>query len=590
MARRRLFWQLYPSYLLIALGILIAVGFYALEPLQTFYRESVERNLRKHLTFLQHHLQPRFPQLTPAELDALCKTLGKKTDIRVTIIAPGGEVFGDTDTDPARMDNHADRPEVLQARRAGVGSITRTSATVGKTLLYMAVPLRAGDADYGTLRMSVPVTDIENALRGFRTDMFLASVVIALIAAAIGWVISRRLSRPMEKMTRGAQRFALGDLDYRLPIPRSAEAAQLSEALNAMATQLKDRIQSVEDQRRRQEALLTSMAEAVVAVDSDESILLLNRAAARLFGVDAKNAQGKPLQLVIRNDSLQRIVTRALDGEFTELDEVVVPGRPYKFLQAHAEPLRSTFGSNIGTLVVMNDVSKLRRLEGIRKDFVANVSHELKTPITSIKGFVETLRDGAFEDEESREKFLGIVSKEADRLTSIIEDLLSLSRVEEDTDHGRIAVERCSLSQLLHSAIRACEPKAAERSAHIRFECDDNISLDANSRLLEQAVINLVDNAIKYSDEGSELIVWGEENESGVSIKVTDRGPGIDAEHQARLFERFYRVDKARSRQMGGTGLGLAIVKHIAQAHGGDVSIDSKVGYGSTFTIKIPLR
>jgi two-component system phosphate regulon sensor histidine kinase PhoR len=330
------------------------------------------------------------------------------------------------------------------------------------------------------------------------------------------------------------------------------------------------------------------MVEGVLAVDREERLISINQAAASLLGIRSTEASGRSIQEVVRNVELQQFIAKTLSETGRVEGEITLRENGERFLQAHGTILRDGSGREIGALVVLNDITRLRRLEGVRREFVANVSHELRTPITSIKGFVETLLDGAMWRPPDAERFLGIVAKQADRLNAIVTDLLTLSRVEQDTEKLSIPLEEHSIREVLKEAVQVCELKGVAKDVTIALTCDEKISARINPPLLEQAVVNLVDNAVKYSDSGKTVRVEGTESGSEVIISVIDEGCGIAKEHLPRLFERFYRVDRARSRELGGTGLGLAIVKHIAKAHGGHVAVESALGKGSTFTIHLP--
>ncbi|MFO7983656.1 MAG: ATP-binding protein, partial [Desulfuromonadales bacterium] len=399
----------------------------------------------------------------------------------------------------------------------------------------------------------------------------------------------RRITRPLERMKRGAERFARGELGERLPVAASEEIGGLAEAMNHMAAHLDDRIQTVLRQRNEQEAVLSSMVEGVLAVDTEERIMRMNRAAAMLLAVQHMDVKDRPIQEVVRKADLQRFVTRTLQSRRqVEGDLSLNLNGEERHLQAHGTVLRDAAGHEIGALVVLNDVTRLRRLESMRRDFVANVSHELKTPITAIRGSVETLQAGAVENPDDAQRFLGIVSRQSDRLNAIIDDLLALSRIEEGVEEGGLPVEMGAVRDVIHAAVQSCSTSAADKGIDINLFCDEDLRAPINAPLLEQAVVNLLTNAIKYSDPGSRIVVDASFFKANMMIKVQDFGCGIDPEHLPRLFERFYRADRARSRKLGGTGLGLAIVKHIAQAHGGQVNVASTPGEGSTFTLVLP--
>lgn len=419
-------------------------------------------------------------------------------------------------------------------------------------------------------------------------SILLGGWVLLLLAAALGLFTSRRISQPLQEMRRGAERFAAGDFSHRLTVPETAELGSLAQTLNRMAAQLAEQIAVITQQRNEQEAILESMHEGVLALDTQERVITVNRAAEALLGVVATQAKGHTIQEVVRNVALQRLLVAAVHSPEPTTADIVLRGADERFLQATATALRDAQGQEIGVLVVLNDVTQLRRLENIRRDFVSNVSHELKTPITSIKGFVETLRDGALEDRVHAERFLGIIARHAERLHAIIEDLLVLSRLEQDSDMYEMPrVETC-IAEVVQAAMLDCAAKAAARQVTVVPACAAELRAAVNAPLLEQALVNLLDNAITYSNPGHCVWVSAYQEDDTLVIAVRDEGMGIPQEHLDRIFERFYRVDKARSRESGGTGLGLAIVKHIAQVHGGQVAVTSTVGQGSTFTLRLP--
>jgi two-component system phosphate regulon sensor histidine kinase PhoR len=345
----------------------------------------------------------------------------------------------------------------------------------------------------------------------------------------------------------------------------------------------------VEIQRRELETVLSSMLEGLVAVDNEERIISLNQAAAKWLQIDDDlQIQGQNLQEVIRYSAFQQFVTQALKAHDPLEDDITVFQRNSRVLNVQSSPLLDGSRRRIGTLIVFNDVTQLRRLENMRSDFVANVSHEIKTPLTAIKGFVETLHQGGVENPVEIKRFLGIVDKHVNRLNSIIEDLLALSRIEQEDAAGTIVLEKRPVMEVFRVALQICKAKAEEKKIVINIKCADNLKAKLDPSLLEQAVVNLLDNAIKYSNPDSTIDLMAAADGDRVVITIRDQGIGIAQKHLPRLFERFYRVDKARSRNMGGTGLGLAIVKHIAQFHGGHVTVESKLGEGSLFSLYLP--
>ncbi|MEW6657664.1 MAG: ATP-binding protein [Thermodesulfobacteriota bacterium] len=586
MRRKKLLWHLFPSFLLVTLVTLVAVSWYSARSWRLFFLEQTAKDLETRAHLVEGRIGGKAALEDGPWVDKLCKDLGKITATRLTVILPAGKVLGDTEEDPARMDNHGDRPEFLQAIRGRVGVSTRFSYTLGHEQMYVAVPLKDQGRIIGVVRASLAMTAIGQALRVFYFKIVLGGLAIALLVALLSFFISRRLSDPLENLKRGALRFAQGDLSRKLPIPQTDELASLAEVLNDMAAKLEDRISALIRQGQMQVAVLSSMIEGVLAIDAEQRLIALNRAGARLLGVDPEATLNQNIQEVVQDSGLRWFINRALVAK-DPIEEEVAISEGQRVLQAHGTSLRDASGTNIGVLIVLHDVTHLRQLEHLRRDFVANVSHELKTPITSIKGFVETLLTGALHEPENAENFLRIIAKQADRLNEIIDDLLSLSRLEQDAERGRIFLTTQKIKGVLETAIQVCGPKAQARGIAVHLDCPDDLRARVNAPLLEQALVNLVDNAIKYSEANREVRVEAARPGAEVIIRVKDQGSGIKPEHLPRLFERFYRVDSGRSRASGGTGLGLAIVKHIAQAHLGKVTVESTPGKGSIFSLHL---
>jgi two-component system, OmpR family, phosphate regulon sensor histidine kinase PhoR len=586
--KRRLLWQIYPPFLLIILLSLTASIWVASRTLKTFIIEHNTSDLET----LAHIFEAQFKGLLSPpdmpQIDQLCKSIGEKGKTRITIILPSGQVAGDSDEDPKKMDSHLDRQEVIQAVKGGLGVSTRFSLTQKKDMIYLAVPLRHGPDILGVLRTGIPTESVDGAIRNIREKIIVSGIIISMLSAIICLLLSRRISVPIEEIKKGAESLARGDLTYRLPYFDSKEMESLAEAITRMAKELNNRINIITQQRNELEKVFSSMVEGVLAVDSEERIISMNDSASLLFECDQNNVQGRSIQELIRNADLQEFIRGAVNNQdLAEQDILFHFPFGERVINCHGTTMCDGLGKNNSALIVLNDVTRLRRLENIRRDFVANVSHEIKTPITAIKGFAQTLRDGV-KDEDSRERFLEIIEKHTDRLITIIDDLLSLSRVEEGAEKGEIALQSGSIGAVLQSAGQLCERKASQRKIGIKVICDHDIKGKINPALLEQALINLLDNAIKYSEETGTVSVQARVEGDEIVIDVIDRGCGIEKKYLDRIFERFYRVDKARSRKLGGTGLGLSIVKHIAYAHGGDVTVDSSPGKGSTFSIHLP--
>ncbi len=588
MQPKRLVWYIFPWYLIIIIASLAIVTAYSPRAVRDFHFTMTSDDLRARSILVGRIVSERIDGMHSA-IDELCKELGAATGTRITVILPDGRVIGDSESDPDAMENHGDRPEFIRALAGVPGSSIRYSDTLKEKFMYFAVPIKSNGGIAGAVRASLPLTALDRSLNGIYLRITISGLLIAIAAGLVSVLVARRISRPIEDIKKGLVHFANNDLSYRLPVHELEEIGELANVINAMAGHLEDRIETVERQRNEQEAIFAGMVEGLIVVDGNERIVRVNPAAATFLGLDISDMEGMTIQEAVRNPYLQKFVRRTL-GSATAVEEdfTLRNGKGELYIQAHGIQLLRHDGKLRGGVIVLNNVTRLRRLESLRQDFVANVSHELRTPITSIKGFVETLLDGAMRDPVDSAHFLNIIARQVDRMDSIIGDLLLLSGVEQGMEKEEIRVSGEKITDIIRDAVDVCGHKAREKMIKIEVECPDDLGAPVNGPLLEQAVINLLDNAIKYSEEGQSVRVTVSEQGDGISIEVSDRGCGIDEEDIPRLFERFYRVDKARSRKLGGTGLGLAIVKHILQAHGGTVAVESTMGEGSRFTLRLP--
>ncbi len=607
MKDKKLIWQICLVNFFVLILTVVSISWFGQSSLQSFYLEDQEKGLVARLQLVKPIVSEMLAQGSIEKLRQYVKSSGREAGTRVTVILPDGLVVADSNEDPTIMEPHHQRVEVAAALQGGTGKSLRYSRTIEEDMLYVAIPIYAGptqaasagntSAVKAVLRMSVTVDAIEDALRTIFNRMFFAAVAIAFLLSIVSYLVARNITRPLEEIKKAAERFSQGDFSRRMnsfqEMSSSLEVSALAAAMERMAGQLNERIETIKTQRNELETVFASMVESVIAVDGDGRVINMNKAAARLFGIDENRAKGKVVQEVLRNVGLQQQIRQVIDSGISLVDEIIhTDDEGQRFLQTNIVSLNDQRRNVMGVLVVMNDVTKLRRLERVRRDFVANVSHELRTPITSIRGYVETLLDGALDDREDSVRFLDTVLRQAERLNEIIDDLLALSRIEQEADHGQIKLARGSLCVVLDVAVETCQHRAEEEGVSVILDCPEGLQLNMNETLLEQALVNLLVNAIKYSRSGGIVSVaaWTttENDDKVVKITVTDNGVGIASNHLPRLFERFYRSDKARSREKGGTGLGLAIVKHIVLAHNGTVEVSSELNVGSTFTITLP--
>lgn len=422
------------------------------------------------------------------------------------------------------------------------------------------------------------------------------ALLITLACAGVMLVMLLTINRSIRELRHGAERFAAGDLRRRITVRGPRSLAHLADSLNQMASQLADRLSTVNRHRSELSAVHDSMVEGVLAIDREQNILSLNRAAAGMLDVQPKSILGRRVYEVIRNADLHDVIRRSFQengpvgGEMSiELNSSNGKGRTdARVIQIQSALLHDETRERIGVVLVLHEVTKLRRLEAVRSDFVSNVSHEVKTPVSAIKAAVETLREIPSQDDPDAQRFLQIISRQADRLAAIVDDLLSLARIEQGHEASLADIKPHPLWVIVGAAVETCQAAADLKHIDIACECDRKVQARVNEQLLTQAAVNLIDNAIKYSDPETSVLIQCESHDGEAMLTVTDQGRGIEPKHLTRIFERFYRTDRARSRELGGTGLGLSIVKHIAEVHGGRVSVDSKPGYGSTFRIHLP--
>ena len=576
---------------IVVIGLVFFQLFFTSHLIQDYSRSKIKSTLHSDVSILRYWLDQYYPNLQSRRLQEALETYRSlMPNTQITVVDMGGDVLADSMHNPETIGNIANRPEIQSALRGKTGKDRRYSSLIGHRAIYVAVPLKKDQTVRGVIRVARPDNAFADFYESFGMKLLLSLSISGLLAVVIVIFIAGHFARPLHEIRTDTEKLAEGKLKTRLPSFNTRDLDNLAQNLNQMAAHLEDRIQTEKQQRNEVEAVLASMAEGVLAVDTEERVDRINSAACAILGVTKDYVQGKTLQVSIRNAELQSIVYKALHSQEQVKGEIALYEEQPKYIEVKSAVIRNAAGSKIGAVAVLNDVTQMRRLENMRKDFVANVSHEIRTPVTSIQGFVETLLDGALNNEKDARRFLEIIRHHTERLNALIEDLLTISRLERSEAQESLKFEDHDLKSKLNSAIQACRKKADDKSIDILLDCPDDVRVKINPTLFEQAIVNMLDNAINYSEKNSSIEVKAEVSDTEITVSVKDPGSGIASEHLSRIFERFYRIDKGRSREQGGTGLGLAILKHVAQIHDGRVSVDSKLNEGSTFRIHLPVK
>jgi two-component system phosphate regulon sensor histidine kinase PhoR len=591
--RRNLFWKLALTFIALLVGVLVAVNFFAERAL---YRVS------ERATFDELAVLARFSQLHPPDLSAaISQSAGASASlktwavdsaadrVRITVIRADGQVLADTVSDPASMENHAGRPEIQDALRTGEGRSVRHSVTTQSDMVYYAVRRNLADGSPIVLRFAIPLEEADMALGSLRWSLWLASAVILLIAGIAATFVSRGISDRVERLQEFSRRVAEGDFR---PLPGGGSGDALEElrsSLNQTASRMDRTIRTLTEERNLSAAILGSMVEGVAVVNATERLVFANQGFANILELDVPPKSGSALVEVVRQTELIEAVRRVLAGEPRVEAEIVTGTLRQHFFAATVAAVRS--GETLGAVVVLHDITELRKLERVRRDFVANVSHEFKTPLTAIQGFSETLLAGAMDDPQNRERFLGIILEHSRRLARLTDDLLKLSSM--DADRLELEIRRVSVSELIESCLETTQHRAAEKEVGVELaqsaQPGELPDIAGDRRRLAEILQNLLDNATQYTLPGGRITVNAETRDADVIFTVSDTGIGIPKSDQSRIFERFYRVDAARSREAGGTGLGLAIAKHLVEVHGGRIWVESEIGQGSQFHFSVPI-
>jgi two-component system phosphate regulon sensor histidine kinase PhoR len=598
--KRVLLRRVFFLYFILASVLIVVLGEY----LSSTVRNNYLSKLQEDLTIQSRLIAEDVPLSFQDNLDDFCKRYEEKTGARITIIDSSGRVLGDSDEPSSLMENHSNRPELIEAGANGIGSSIRFSKTLQRDLFYLAISVAKGDQEKRFLRMSVPLHDIDMAVRKIKIQILTASFASLLIVFLIGLFQTGRLVRTIEEITAFSQAVTSGDFRKRLFPKGKDELAELTRNVGTMSQELQRRLQQAEEEKYMIETILMNMSDGLMLTDMKGMILLSNSAVKTFFGVQS-GTEGKTAMETLRKAELVDLIDRVVETKETISREIEVTYPKELFLMVTAAPY-FVKGELSGAVLAFHDITRLRQLEDIRKDFVANVSHEIKTPITAIRGFAETLLEGALEDKENAHKFIETIKNHSERLNSLVSDLLTLSGIE--LGDIKIEKETVDLSNVIDTVFETLKGKAQTKGLYFKKEISTGPQeVKADRNRLIQILLNLVDNGIKFTEKGgitvrvrnAELRMRNEgvskeipKSEiaipQSIEVSIEDTGIGIPKRHLSRLGERFYRVDSARSRELGGTGLGLAIVKHLVKAHGWEMQIESVPGKGTTVKILIP--
>ena len=582
------FRRLYIPYMLLVCAVALIVGILGAVRLHDAYTRQARSLLRNTAIVTSQLLAQDLQRQDKLSLQEKVRALGQRVGYRITVIGPDAEgtVLADSEADPARMVGHRFRPEVITAYTKGEGWDIRLSDTVHTQLLYYALKTGAGDQPV-YIRLAIHIDDLNASLRSFYINIAAAAIGCMVLAAVISYFGARRLALPIVEVTAFADALARGHLDQRILRSGRGELATLAQSLNSMADSFTQLLSNAESGQADLRAVLASMSEGVVATDAARRILLVNESAARLLQLPA-DPTGKLVWEVIRNEQIINAVDEvAASGQQRQFQYDPAPNQHFEVTICPVTYGAATQRSP-GLIIVVHDITQAMRYQDLRKEFVANVSHELRTPLTVIKGYIETLRDGAIGDPRKRDEYLLTIERHANQLTNLVSDLLELSRLDSQSAlPRRTSVDLVALcrraAELLQPAIQA---KGHTLTLQLPAATPPIVG---NADYLERAIINLIDNAVKYTPAGGKICVAVRMEPPHAVIEVSDSGIGIPKEDLPRIFERFYRVDRSRSREMGGTGLGLSIVKHVVQVHGGSIDIASEINAGSRFRILLPL-
>jgi two-component system, OmpR family, phosphate regulon sensor histidine kinase PhoR len=574
-------WRIAVPFIVLILVVMGVIGVY----LVSFVKEAQVNNLRFHLEEeARITAEASLPLLVQDDdVDVLAKKLGRVIEARVTIIAPDGKVLGDSQEDPATMENHAIRPEIKDALSSGLGVSSRYSTTLNQQMMYVAVPINKENMVIGIARVALPLTYVETSVNHLTATIGLAILIVAFLAVLAAGLISNKLTDPIRQLTRAANQISAGQLGKKISVQTHDEVGKLCTAFNDMSSSLKSTMEQVTEEKAKLSAVLNTMVDGVIMTDYDGMVLVANRAAGHLFGFEENRAEGKPIIEVVHDHEVDTMLKECLKTrkqQSAQFESIVTR----RYIRMIAVPVaEATIGE---VLFLFQDLTEVRNLQTMRREMVGNISHELRTPIASIKAMVETLRDSAIDDKRASRDFLGRIEDEVDRLVQMVSELTELTRIESGV--ASLKIDRYDLNTLIEDIVGQLSPLAEKQRVSIRTNLEPNLpEVRIDIDRIRQTIINLLHNAIKFNRPDGQVTVSTHANNQSITVEIADNGIGILKDDLPHVFERFYKADKGRSG--GGSGLGLAIAKHTIQAHGGKISAASEKGKGSAFSFTLPL-
>lgn len=567
------------SYLII---ILAAVGISMFASWSKGYNYIDDQTKEYHLMQAEM-LADAFSETKDESFKTFADKYSDKYGVRITIIDKNGDVLADSET-TEHLENHSTREEVIRALEGEHVSLVRYSSTMDKKYAYSAVPIDNGDFE-GVLRISLPASEFTSLNKNLFGTIMITVILCMLGATLLAALFTRNLSRPFDDITKAAEGISCGDYETKIYTNDTQQLGRLAEAFNRMSDNLNTSVRALKRRNIEFEAMLKSMASGVIAIDNNDMVMFTNDIFSQMVECSKDKIERQPFYTFMRNAVLFQIITEVRETKETVMREGTIALADEKMVRVTATPLLKENDKNLGILLILEDITQIRKLENMRRDFVSNVTHELKTPLTSIRGFVDTLKAGAIKQEQVAVRFLDIIDIETERLSSLINDILLLSEIESKEDQ---VVAPCNMNVVITDVIELLQPKIADKNVVIVYEQKTGIDdYPANANRMKQLLINLLDNAVKYTEVGT-ISIQCEKKKNKLLLIIEDTGIGMEEDHLDRIFERFYRVDKGRARKSGGTGLGLSIVKHIVERYNGKIKVESKLNKGTKFTIQLP--